>query len=81
MALLSARGTRVSFFAFEGAVAAQAAAIRDSDCPEVFFAAVAALVSPMELHMKIMGNKPPGRIGCSFYNVLQSYMVINTNEG
>lgn len=34
------------FFAFEGAVASHAAVIRDGGCPEIFYTAVAALVSP-----------------------------------
>lgn len=39
------------FFAFEGAVGSQAAVLRDAGCPEVFYTALAALVSSRDYRL------------------------------
>lgn len=38
----------------------QVAAIRDANCPEMFFMELAALVSPIKINIKGMGNGPTG---------------------
>lgn len=69
------------FFAFEGAVGAQATAIGTAGCPQLLGTAAAALVSPMGIHVKKMGSRSTRLVGVSLSNKVQSHMAKNANEG